>query len=364
VPTGHLIYATAGTLRAVSFDLGRLETRGAPVPIMRDVMTTPVGAMQAMSAGDGTLMYFLGGIQGAQRTLAWVDRQGGETPIAAPPRAYLYPRLSPDGTRIAVLALDLENDIWIWDAGPTTLTRATFDPSTDLLPVWTPDGRRLMFTSERTGVRNLFSQAADGTGNVEQLTESPNIQSATAVSPDGRFLLFTETAPKTGEDVMQVALDATHRVMPLVQSAYIERNGIVSPDGRWLAYEANDSGRFEIYVRPYPDVTSGRWLVSNAGGTQPLWAPNGQELFYISAGALMQVGVSRRPSWSATTPMLLLKEGYRTIPGLSSGRMYDVAPDGRRFLMIKEGGTATAAAPRFVVVQHWFEELKRLVPTN
>ena len=166
---------------------------------------------------------------------------------------------------------------------------------------------------------------------------------------------------------MQVELDGTHRVTPLVQSPFAERNGIVSPDGRWLAYEANDSGRFEIYVRPFPDVNSGHWQVSTAGGTRPLWARNGQELFYVSpTGALMRVGVERGPSWAATTPTMLVKEGYFTIPGGNPGRTYDISPDGQRFLMIKEGGGTdqTAAPPQIIVVQHFDEELKRLVPTK
>jgi len=156
-------------------------------------------------------------------------------------------------------------------------------------------------------------------------------------------------------------------VTPLVQSSFAERNGIVSPDGRWLAYEANDSGRFEIYVRPFPEVNTGHWQVSTAGGTRPLWARNGQELFYASpTGALMRVGVERAPSWAATTPTLLVKEGYFTSPGGNLGRTYDIAPEGQRFLMIKEGGgTDQPAAPaQLIVVQHWTEELKRLVPTK
>jgi serine/threonine-protein kinase len=231
--------------------------------------------------------------------------------------------------------------------------------------VWTPDDRRLIVSSERAGTRNLFWQAADGTGAIERLTDSPNQQNAVAVSPDGRRLIFTETAPKTGEDVMQVELDGTHRVMSLVQSSFAERNGIISPDGHWLAYEANDSGRFEIYVRPFPEVKSGHWQVSTGGGTRPLWARNGQELIYISpAGALMRMGVERGPSWAATTPALVVKEGYFTISGGNAGRTYDISPDGQRFLMIKEGsGTdQTAAPPQLIVVQHWTEELKRLVP--
>ena len=361
---GYLVYAAAGTLRAVPFDLARLETRGTPVPVVPQVATTVSGGVDAVVAGDGTLAYVSGGAATTQRTLVWVDRQGRETPIPAPPRPYTHPRLSPDGTRVAVHAADQELDLWVWDLGRITLTRATFDAALDTYPVWPPDGRRLIFSSERAGTRNLFSQAADGTGAVERLTESPNVQSLTAVSPDGRRLIFTETAPKTGEDVMQLTMDGTRQVTPLVQSQFAERNGIVSPDGRWLAYEANDSGRFEVFVRPYPDVNSGRWQVSTGGGTRPLWARTGSELFYVApSGAIMRLGVERAASWSATTPAPLIKDGYVTSPGGTNGRTYDITPDGQRFLMIKQGGAnQNVVPPSLIVVQNWVEELKRLVP--
>ncbi|MGH9252962.1 MAG: TolB family protein, partial [Vicinamibacterales bacterium] len=156
------------------------------------------------------------------------------------------------------------------------------------------------------------------------------------------------------------------RVTPLVQTPFTERNGIVSPDGRWLAYEANNSGQFEIYVRPYPEVSSGVWQVSTGGGNRPLWARSSQELFYLSpTGALMRVSVDRGPTWAAGAPAKLLNEGYFTVPGGNVGRTYDISPDGQRFLMIKVGGGSDqAAAPQIVVVQHWYEELKRLVPAN
>jgi serine/threonine-protein kinase len=268
--------------------------------------------VDAVVAVDGTLVYASGGVAafGAPRTLVWVDRQGHETPIPAPPRSYVFPRLSPDGTRIAVYVQDQMN-ILLWDLERTTLTPATFDPGVAIFPpVWTPDGSRLIFSSDREGARNLFWQAADGTGGVERLSESPNQQVPVSVSSDGRRLIVTDVGPKTAEDVTQVELDGTHRVTPLVQSPFAERNGVISPDGRWLAYEANDSGRFEIHVRPFPEVKSGHWLVSTTGGTRPLWAPSGQELFYASpAGALMRVGVERGPSWAATAPALLVKAG-------------------------------------------------------
>jgi eukaryotic-like serine/threonine-protein kinase len=384
VGSGHLIYAASGTLRAVAFDLDKLETRGTSIPVIPVVPTTAFGGLEAAISAEGTLAYMTGGgsgFYGAARTLVWVDRQGQETPIDAPPRVYLYPRLSPDGTRIAVQSADQELDIWLWDLIRRTLTRLTFAPANDSNPAWTPDGRRVIFSSEQSGPRNIYSMAADGTGVVERLTDSPNLQQVVGVSPDGTRLIFVENMPKTGLDLMQLRLGASpsgspdhagstesNRVVPLVQTPFTEQNGFVSPDGRWLAYEATDSGQSEIYVRPFPDVSSGRWQISTGGGTRPLWAPNGQELFYLSpVGAVMRVGVERGPSWTSTTPSILLKENdsyYRVPPGLPL-RTYDISPDGRRFLMIKVvGANADAGSPSIVVVQHWDQELKRLVPTK
>jgi Tol biopolymer transport system component len=164
---------------------------------------------------------------------------------------------------------------------------------------------------------------------------------------------------------MQLVLDGTDRVTPVLQSPFSERNGVVSPDGRWLAYEANDSGPFEVSVRPFPEVNSGHWQVSAAGGTRPHWTRDGRELIYVSpTGALMSVGVVPGPSWAATRPVQVVKEGYVTIPVIDAGRTYDIGSDGR-FLMVKGSGTDQTAEPAgLVVVQHWGEELQRLVPTR
>ena len=360
IPSGHLVYSTAGTLRAVLFDADRLELRGTPVAVVRDVVTTESGAADAVISLNGTLVYVPGpAVSQSTRTLVWVDRQRRETAIQAPPRAYVHPRLSPDGTRLAVFVADQELDVWLLDLSRTTFTRFTSGPGVDTYPLWTHDGRRLIFSSQRTGVANLFWQAADRSGDVERLTNSSNAQSATGISPDGRFLIFTEVAPTTGEDVMQMTLDPTRAVTPLVESGFAERNGTVSPNGRWLAYEANDSGRFEVYVRPFPNVNSAIFPVSTDGGTRPLWSPTGQELVYISpAGALMRVGVGPDPAWTSTTPTLVVKEGYYTQPD-NAGRTYDMAPDGGRFLMIK-GTTGPTPRSSLNFVHNWTEELKRL----
>jgi serine/threonine-protein kinase len=367
VASGHLVYAAGGTLRAIAFNPATRTTRGVPVAVVPDVVTTgtaPAGGVEAALAADGTLAYVRGtGVTGL-RTLAWVDRQGRETALAAPPRPYIYPRISPDGGRVVVYSADQDTDLWVWDVARLTLTRLTVASGQDTFPVWAPDGR-VLFSSERDGALNLYAQAADGTGVAERWTTSPNAQNATAVTPDGTRLLFMERGPTTGDDVRQVSVTGPHTVTPLVETAAAERNGIVSPDGRWLAYEANDSGSFEIYVRPYPDVASGRWQVSTGGGSRPLWSRDGRELFYVSPrNALLRVGVGRGASWTATTPDVVLADGSVTSPAGLIGRSYDVSPDGQRFLMLKAASAPNATPTQLVVVQHFDALLRRLVPTN
>jgi len=367
VASGHLVYVAAGTLRAIPFDPTRLEAHGTAVPVLPRLATTDTGAGDFAMAPDGTLVYVdsPGGLAANARTLVWVDRMGKEEPVAAPPRAYEHPRLSPDGTRVALASSDQEDDLWIWDLRRTAFTRLTLDPGTDYYPVWTPNGARIIFTSNRGGQLNMWWQASDGTGAAERLTTSSNPQYPTGLTPNGLGVVFFETTPTMGRDLLQLALDGTGRVTPLLQTKFDERNGIVSPDGRWLAYESNSSGAFEIYVRPFPNVGGGQWQVSTAGGTRPLWAQSGKELFYVAADrALLGVPVEANgATWNAGTPMKLLDGRYYI--GGTSGRMYDVSPDGQRFLMLKGPVTdASAATSALIVVQHWDEELKRLVPTK
>jgi len=364
-PSGQLVYAAAGTLRAIGFDVARLSVVGPSVAIVPDVLTSPLGALEAGLARDGTLVYVTGGAGSLARTLVWVDREGRETPTGAPPHLYLYPRISPDGTRVAVSVTERDNNIWVWDSAAALLRRITSGSGVSAGPVWTSDGRRIVFVSNREGAQNLFSQAADGTGTVDRLADSPNTQAPTAITRDG-ILMFTEWFPTTGADVMALPLSSPHQGHPLVQTRFNERNGTVSPDARWLAYEADDTGAFEIHVRPYPDVNSGNWQISTSGGTQPVWGPKGQELFYVAPdGALMRVAVSGGAAWAAGAPMKLLESRYVTRTTGLYQRYYDIAPDGKRFLMLKAAGSdANSAAPQMVVVQHFDEELKRLVPVK
>jgi serine/threonine-protein kinase len=225
------------------------------------------------------------------------------------------------------------------------------------------NSQRIIFSSTRSGLLNLWWQAADGTGAAEPLTTSNNGQFASGITPDGNGVVFNEAAPK--RELRMVALDGTHRVTPLLQESFDARSGVVSPNGLWLAYDSNRSGAFEIDVRPFPNVRAGYWQIATAG-MQPLWAQNSRELFYIGPdGALMGVPVEASPTFKPGTPIKLLEARYYAGTAGGSGRTYDVSSDGKRFLMIKAPGTeAGAAPPALIVVQHWDEELKRLVPTK
>ena len=202
--TGHLIFAADGALRAVRFDPDRLEVAGGPVTVVEHVMMKPTGAANYAVSQPGTLAYIPAGrdVQSWPRSLVWVDRKGHEQPINAPPRAYGNPRLSPDGTQVVVGIHDQNVDLWIWDLARESLRRLTFDPGAEGMPLWTPDGRRIVFMFDRGGVPNLYSQAADGTGPVDRLTTSANAQWPTSITPGGRRVVGFQLESGSGVDVV------------------------------------------------------------------------------------------------------------------------------------------------------------------
>ena len=359
--SGHIVYANAGTLRAVRFDLGRLEVLGNPVAVVEGVVTKSGGAASFSISANGTLTYVAGQAAIARRSVVWVDRQGREEETNVPPRAYAYARLSPDGGRVALDIRDDQNDVWTWDLTRKTLTRLTFDPGVNRAPVWTPDGTRIAFSIAARGTESVFIQAADGSGTPTRVTPEQGIFLATSFTPDGKQLLVHPSAAAP-YDIQIVDIEAKTPPRPLLVEPYSESNGVVSPDGRWLAYQSNESGRDEIYVRPFPDVNSGRWQVSATGGTRPLWSRDGRELFYfLPPGIIMSAPIEPGSTFAAGTPAAVVKGNYLAP---QTGRMYDVSPDGQRFLLIK-GSRAEGEAPpppQLIVVQNWLEELKRLVP--
>ena len=217
-----------------------------------------------------------------------------------------------------------------------------------------------MFASERGGSFNLYQRAADGTGSVKRLTETTDLQFPSSISPDGKLLVY-RVGGAAAFDLGVLSLRGEGAPRPLLASEFEERNAEVSPDGHWLAYQSDESGEDRIYVRPFPDVEGGRYPISAGGGTEPLWSPDGSELFYRAADSLMAVRVRTEPAFEAGTPEELFTGRY----AFAIGRMYDIAPDGLRFLMIKAGGkTEEGAGNQVILVQNWFEELERLVPTD
>jgi serine/threonine-protein kinase len=359
VPTGHLIYAAGGTLYAAAFDLERLEVRGDAIPVVSEA-----GLLDFAVSDEGTLVYQAGEID-LRRELVWVDRQGREEPLGAPLRPYLYPRLSPDGTRVALDVLEPDRDIWMWDLRRRALERFTRDPAGNPLVEWSPDGRYLVFGSDRFGVTNLFRQASDGSGEPERLLESDRLQMPVCFPSEER-LLFSANVPGQHRDIHALFLDGTRRAEPLIYGPANELNADVSPDGRWIAYDSDESGQFEVYVRSYPDpYNGGRWQISSGGGRQPLWSPDGAELFYRDfSGAMMAASVTPGPTFIPGSVVKLFKNaGYGGSGAQGGGRTYDLSLDGSRFLMIKEAAsTDDESSPSLVVVLNWFEELKRLVP--
>ena len=290
-----------------------------------------------------------------------MDREGREEPLGAPPRSYTYPRISPDGTRVVVGARDQDADLWIWDLARETQTRFTFDSEGDFYPVWTPDSERIAFRSRREGGRNIFWKAADGSGTVERLTDSPSLQIPYAFSPDGTRLVFREGL--RDPDLVVLSMEGDRPAEPLLTTEFDERNAALSPDGRWVAYQSNASGENEIYVRSFPDVEQGGLAqISTSGGVQPVWGPDGQELFYRSDAGLMVVPVGTEPSFTAGNPEVVVEDRY--FPG-EGGRDYDITPDGERFLFVTQGAEQVGedqSGPQLIFVDNWFQELTERVP--
>ena len=356
-PTGHLVYARAGTLLAVPFDLAQLEVTGTPVPVVEGVKRTQEGFSQFFVSPTGSLAYVPGGIQQEfMRELIWVDRSGKAQPLAAPRRAYLLPRISPDGRRLAFeIEYGTDHDIWTYDISRQALTRLTFNGDSHW-PIWTPDSKRVTF---RGSNRDLFWKPADGSSPEERLTTSELDQNPGSWHPEGQLFAYSVEHPSTGLDLWVLPIQGDRKPRPFLQTQFDETFPLFSPDGRWLAYVSDVSGQNEVYVRSFPGP-GGRWQISTDGGLEPAWAPNGREMFYRSGNRIMAVDISTEPTFSAARPELLFERQYQTRAG---GRANFATADGQRFLIVQPVQQGTEAR-QINVVLNWFEELKRLVPTN
>jgi eukaryotic-like serine/threonine-protein kinase len=339
---------------------------------LSDMANTLAG--QFTVSDTGALVYLTGGaVAGAERSLAWVDRHGTSQALRVPPRPYFVPRLSPDGQRVAVSTTEIRQ-VWSFDIARGALSPVTLDGQSGY-GIFSPDGKRIVFRSGVAGGEdNLYWRAADGTGDVERLTTSARSQTPGSWSPDGTTLAFVEEGDSTGTGFFQFDIWALsigdRKTRALIHTAANEMTPEFSPDGRWLAYVSNESGRNEVYVQPYPGPGE-RHLISTNGGEQPAWSARGRELFYVQAGGsksgtsertLMSVKVARAPTFQAGTPEPMFENAdLRT----NWGRNYDVAPDGQRVLLpLSREAPSNLALAQMIFVQHWLEELKRVVPTH
>jgi serine/threonine-protein kinase len=353
LPTGHLVYGqNPGAIRAVAFDRATLTVTSAPVSLVEGVYRGSNGTSVYYAVSRSGLLVYAP--ENPQRTLVWADRVGRATPVTDDRQAFTQPRLSPDGQRIAVSIHDdtRRSDIWVYDVTSRTRTRLTAEHH-NLGIVWTPNGTHVTYSWSPAGV---FLVPRDGGSPRALLQDRPAALSRRPIyssswSADARQLLAWTLAANNGEDIWELQ-DGTAR--PLLVSAADEKFGQFSPDGKWIAFQSNESGRDEVYVARYPDLTS-KTAVSNRGGGYPMWSPAGRELFYRQGSAMMAVAVEMSNTFGAAPPTLLFDDP--SYVGASGDLRFDVARDGQQFLTPRAVDPSTAR--QLVVVSNWFEDVKR-----
>ncbi len=354
-PNGQLLFTRVRSLLSVALDQRQMRVVGEPVPVLEDVQTSNNGNSMYDLAADGTLVYRQAGVAGGSQRLAWFGRNAGTTAAVNEQFAGFYhpsPRISPDGRLLAVathpdggddqiVLYDLDRSIRTpIDAGPRVNSR---------WPAWSPDGTRLAFASTTAGTWDIYSIETAG-GRPEPLLVRPGDQWPLSWSPDGRVLAFAERGRPAGLDIWLLPRDGEPTAFLATQ--FDERDAAFSPDGRWLAFTSNESGRLEVYAVPYPGPGA-KIRVSTDGGTEPVWARNGTELFYREdERSLMAVSVRSGAALTLGRPQPLAQIQLVN----DSGAAYDAAPDGRRFIAIED---ANSAPPSLVVVQNWLSELGR-----
>jgi serine/threonine-protein kinase len=347
--TGQLVYDDSGALMTVTFDAVRGRPTAAPQPVVPSVAHHPVNDSSNFAvAREGTLVYQP--VTFPSTTLTWVDRDGRREPLGAPAQPYEYFRVSPDGTKIVTATRDQGQEIYVWDIASSSFTRITFNPEYDGYAIWTPDSKRIVFQSMAGGQQTIARKAIDGTGSTERLLAGgTDLVPPNSITADGSELIFRRIAPGATSELWSLPLDRAAAAKPLLVMEHDQQmNGEVSPDGRWLVYQSNESGRFEIYLRPFPEVDGGRWQVSSDGGFQPTWSRDGRALLYLTGSRLVEVEVS-----GGATPVIgavhVALASIGSKPYDRSGRTYDVAPDGR--LLVSE--PLTAGPVTFDVVLSW-----------
>jgi serine/threonine-protein kinase len=368
--SGHVVYLHDAKVFAVPFDLDRLQVTGPPFLAVDGVGSNPNGGSAQFSVSEnGTFIYLsrpIGAAPMGGAPIQWMDRAGRRTALRSTSTNWGNPNFSPDGTRLAVEINDGKQlAVWVYEWEHDRASQLTLNPAQNQKPVWTPDGRRIVFWSNRDAQQNLYWQRADGTGDAQRLTHSEYPQSAASWHPSGKILAFQETRPQTSADLMYVRIDGDEvtgwrpgTAASFLSTAATEREPMFSPDGKWLAYQANDTGRFEIYVRPFPGP-GGTWLISTEGGITPTWSRTRRELLYRSPENQLMVAAytASGDSFRAEKPRLWA-EGY--IGPQTGQRSFDLHPDGERVAAAPELGSFDRPLDRLVLILNFFDELRRM----
>ena len=352
---GHLLYGQSGSLLAAPFDSRRLALTGPAVPVLDDVRMDPkgTGRVYADVAASGAVVYVPGYPKAVERSLVWVDRRGRIAPVTSERRAFLEVRLSPDGQRVAVGIQGATDSLWLYDLRREAWTRLTFEGNA-FNPAWTPDGRRLLFSSNQNEAIGIFAVSTDGSGTPEQLILRPELSIfAPSVSPDGRRALL-QVQDSLGYKISSLALDGDRRFEPFIERRTIEAGPAISPSGRFVAYSSNESGREEIYVRSF-GAGGRQWIASARGGTIPVWRRDERELFYVEGRRLMAVPVSAGPDLAFGTPVPLFE--MDVLQSSSAFNVYDVAPDGQRFILVQPNPSEVAPL-QIVMIPDFVESMK------
>jgi eukaryotic-like serine/threonine-protein kinase len=355
LPSGHLVYWRDGSLWGVRFDPGTFRILSDAAPLVGGLAHSDNTVLHFDVSPSGALIYLTARETVANRQLVWIDRSGVETRVTLEPRPYTRVALAPDGTQVAVAIEDGSNtDIWVGAPDRGTLSRLTVDPTIETMPSWSPDGQWVTFRSEREGP-GVFRRDAQGAGPIERLTETDGpIHSPYSWTPDGRTLLLAVFRSFRHQAIARVT-PPDQRVEVLLDGDFAQLDPQVSPDGRWLAYQSDETGRFEVYVRPYPDVHAGRWQVSVAGGTSPRWAADRRELFYYDGTSILSSRLDAGTAFAASRPVRLFD-----VEGLGGrlGLAYAVSPDAQRFLVLKPTPPSSMPPAELVWVQRWDSELR------
>jgi Tol biopolymer transport system component len=361
VPPDHVLFMSETTLMTQRLDLQRFEMQGDPIPVAEGVAVNTSNNLAGFTASDnGVLAWRSGGTIGAQSQLVWLDRSGKTTgTIGRAGATYDNLALSPDLQRLAVAEQE-ENDtgdIWIFDLARGTSTRFTFDRANDNDPVWSPDGNKVVFASERgSGRLNLFQKDAGGAGTENVLLKSDHIQVPEDWSADGRFVLLRDVDPKNGADLWVLPMSGDPKPQPYLRSPFSETQARFSPNGRWVVYVSDESGRNEVYVQSFPASTR-KYSVSSGGGTQPRWRGDGKELFFLTGRLAVRRTVAVADVSEAADTLrigaqrALFETPVRT--GLRARSGWEVTPDGQRFLVIAPLQDATAVNRPITVMVNW-----------